>query len=201
MNSDFVVYVVDDDKPILKAVEYVLTKEGFNTELFASTDEFLNHYIAEKMGCLFLDVNMPDMNGLEFQKILKKQEIEIPVVMMTAHGNIPMAVSALKAGALDFVEKPFNTEKLVSCVKECLEYCLSHFSLDIQRHNTTLLLKKLTSREQEVMNYLCEGCTSKEIGNLLNISSRTAEHHRMILMHKLQVKSVIELVKLVEIVK
>ncbi|EIJ42025.1 response regulator [Beggiatoa alba B18LD] len=195
MPSNFVVYVVDDEKPIRKAVKFFLNKAGFETELLESPDDFLNSYATEKMGCLLLDIHMPssNSNGLAFQKTLKEKSIDIPVVIMSAHGDIPSAVSAIRAGAMDFIEKPVDKNKLLFVVNECFKYCVANREKIVKRQQLERLLNTLTHRETEILPYLCKGYTSKEVANSLDISSRTVERHRANILRKMQAHSLTSL--------
>ena len=190
------VFVVDDDQAMRNSLKWLIESVGVAVESFASADEFLAHYQVGRSGCLVLDVRMPGMSGLELQEHLVKQNIHIPVVIITGHGDVPMAVRAMKAGAVDFIEKPFNDEVLLDAIRRALAYeeqQRSHYSEHSQIKER---LGHLTPREREVMEMVTDGKSNKEIANTLGVSAKTIEAHRARVMEKMQAGSLAELVRM-----
>ncbi len=196
-NPQPTVFVVDDDEAMRESLTWLIESVGLNVETYASADEFLKTYYPGRAGCVLLDVRMPGMSGLELQGHLQKQQVTVPVIMITGHGDVPMAVRAMKAGALDFIEKPFNDEQLL----ESIRYALSvdgerrdeqRFKADVAQR-----LAQLTPRESEVMEMVTAGKSNKEIANLLKVSAKTVEAHRAKVMEKMAAGSLAELVRLV----
>ena len=193
--NDAQIYVVDDDEAVRDSLEALLGSHGHSVALFDSGAAFLSFYTAERRGCVVVDVQMPGMSGLELQRELAVAGSDLPVIVMTGHGDIPMAVKALKAGALDFIEKPFSEEDILDSVARALE--LSHQE---QRQKSlaakaAVLLERLTNREREVMEQLVIGRPNKVIAYELDISPRTVELHRARVLEKMQVKSLSHLVR------
>jgi two-component system, LuxR family, response regulator FixJ len=196
MSTSRVICIVDDDEAVRDSLEAVLEAEGFDVAAFASARDFLDDGLAGA-GCLVTDLRMPDMNGLELLAALAGRAQAPPVIMITGHGDVPMAVRAMKLGAVDFIEKPFDTQVLVARVREALrgpgaaDDGASVAPCDIQRR-----LELLTPREREVLEQLVIGRSNKAIGLELDISPRTVEIHRARVMQKMAVSSLAELVRL-----
>lgn len=190
------VFVVDDEPSILHALTRILKQVGLNTKTFVSAEEFLAQHDPGQHGCLLLDIFMPGMTGLELQKILKERHSKIPVIILTGYGSVGMAVDAIKGGAIDFIEKPFENEQLLDSVWHAIEidarnrYALQLHARTIQR------LKKLTAREREVMKFMVEGKSSKAIACLFGMSVRTCELHRARVMAKMEADSLADLVRM-----
>lgn len=190
------VFVVDDDQAMRNSLKWLIESVGVAVESFGSADEFLAHYQPGRSGCLVLDVRMPGMSGLELQEHLIRQNIHIPAVIITGHGDVPMAVRAMKAGAVDFIEKPFNDEALLDAIRRAIafeEQQRSHYSEHSQIKER---LAHLTPREREVMDMVTEGKSNKEIANALGVSAKTIEAHRARVMEKMQAGSLAELVRM-----
>jgi len=193
---DAIVYVVDDDAAILKSLGLLLRSEGYTVRTCASAQEFLSAYDPEHPGCVVLDVRMPGMGGLELQSELEARGISVPVIIMTGHGDVPMAVRAMRAGARDFIEKPFTNERLLERVREALQASASRFD-ELSRHAQVRgRLDQLSRREQEVLDHLVSGKLNKQIAAELGISVRTVEAHRARIMDKLEVRTLSGLVRL-----
>jgi two-component system response regulator FixJ len=196
MSTSRVICVVDDDEAVRDSLEAVLEAEGFAVAAFASARGFLDDGLAGA-GCLVTDLRMPDMNGLELLAALAGRAQAPPVIMITGHGDVPMAVRAMKLGAADFIEKPFDTQVLVARVREAMRVPgasddgVSAATVDIQRR-----LELLTPRERDVLEQLVVGRSNKAIGLELEISPRTVEIHRARVMEKMAVGSLAELVRL-----
>ncbi len=190
-----VVFLVDDDISVLKALPRALEAHGLEVRAYASAKEFLDNFNSEH-GCLVLDLSLPETSGLELQAELKKQECEIPIIFITGHGGVPESVKALRAGAVDFLEKPFKTELLVKSIYEALQRdSVSREGLQ-EKQNMQKRLLTLTNRELVVLKLLIrddEIPSSKEIARTLDISHRTVEHHRSRILEKIGVSSVWEL--------
>ena len=190
------VFLVDDDQAIRDALSLFLESQDISVEAFSSATAFLNDYEPESHGCLVLDIRMPGMDGLELQEHLTKKDIRIPIVFITGHGDVPMAVRAIKNGACDFLEKPFNNKDLLKCIQNAIMHdkqqrCQSNLHNEIQARYATL-----TAREKEVMALVADGHSNKIIAKKLYISHRTVEIHRRRVMKKMQANSVPELISM-----
>jgi FixJ family two-component response regulator len=191
------VYIVDDDEPMRDSLVWLLESKGLRVEAYASAEAFLEQVRENMRGCLVLDVRMPGMSGLELFERLGGRGVTLPVIFVTGHGDVPMAVSAVKKGAIDFIEKPFNDEEMLRLVEQCLERDRSQSASRRQQLALRQRLAGLTEREREVMNLVVAGRMNKQIGDELGIAMKTVEVHRARVMHKLGVGSVAELVQLV----
>jgi FixJ family two-component response regulator len=189
-----VVYVVDDDPSVLRAVGRLLRSAGIRVELFASAREFLAHDLLETAGCLVLDVQLPDLDGLELQRTLEKDGVGLPIVFVTGHGDIPMSVQAMKAGAIDFLSKPFDEESLLNAVREAIA---RDTEARRERANVAAVQKRaasLTPRERQVVEMVLSGMRNKQIGHRLGVTEKTVKVHRGQVMRKMNAGSVAELV-------
>lgn len=190
------VFAVDDEVFTLHAISRVLKQARLRVKTFSSAEEFLAGHDPEQHGCLLLDISMPGMNGLELQKLLRERQDKIPVIILTGNGNVRMAVDAIKNGAIDFIEKPFDNKALLNSVWHAIETdARSRFALQ-QRARIMQHLKKLTAREREVMGLMIEGKSSKAIACLLGTSARTCEQHRARVMEKMGATSLADLVRM-----
>ncbi len=195
--TNLTVFLVDDDEDIRSSLSRALTKRGFQVESFISAEEFLDAYDGEKPGCLLLDYGMPCMNGLELQQHMINKDFSIPIIFITGHGGIPESVQAMKAGAVDFLEKPFRQKTLIDCINVAFEAAL--VSQETKRKTKDLYVKfeRLTEREKEIAQLMVSNSSStssKDLGRLLNISPRTVDHHRARILDKMNINSVTELV-------
>lgn len=191
------VFVVDDDPGVGDSMRLLLRSVGLPSEAFSSAKDFLEAYETERAGCLVLDVRMPGMSGLDLQARLQEMESTLPIIFVTAHGDVPMAVEAVKAGALDFVQKPFRDQELLDKIQEALEVDARGRADRKDLAGIRLRLESLTPRETEVMDLVVSGEPNKNIARALAISQRTVEIHRARVMEKMQVRSVPMLVQLV----
>jgi len=191
------VFVVDDDPAVGDAIRLLLRSVGLPARTFSSAGEFLHAYDPESPGCLVLDVRMPGMSGLDLQARLHEMGSALPIIFVTAHGDVPMAVDAMKAGATDFIQKPFRDQELLDKVHEALASDAQLRSDRMNRANITELLESLSPREREVMDLIVAGKSNKGIALSLGISQRTVEIHRARVMEKMQVRSVSLLVQMV----
>lgn len=196
MQPEATVFIVDDDKSILDSLNILFKLEGLQTELHDSCQSFLDCYDAGQGGCLLLDVRMPGMSGLELQEKLVEKKIDIPVIIMTGHGDIKTAVNAMKLGAHDFIEKPFRDDEIIATVRNALQ------SMQEKQENSKEIdtfreqVEQLTAREQEVLSLLVQGNSNKSIAAELNISPRTAEIHRAHIKEKLRARNLSHLIRM-----
>lgn len=192
-----VVFVVDDDQGVRESVKILLRSIGVAAETFSSGDDFLGKYDPNRPGCIVLDVRMPGMSGLELQERLVSMGCTLPIIFVTAHGDVPMAVEAVKAGALDFVQKPFRDQELIDKIQEAFaeNERIRKKLQDLGRINERIA--SLTPREREVMDMVVDGKANKVIAIDLGLSQRTVEIHRARVMSKMEAESVSQLVQLV----
>lgn len=190
------VYVVDDDDAVREALGALLSSVRLRHERFASAEAFLATVNCHMRGCLLLDVRMPGMSGLELQRKLKEQGVALQVIIITGHGDVPMAVRALKAGASDFVEKPFNEQSLLDRIHACLKE--EHLLWDTRQaqDDATARFNLLTPREIAVMELIASGNHTKKIAAQLDIQDRTVDVHRFNIMRKVGVRTLAELLNL-----
>src|SRR5512134_491923 len=190
------VYIVDDDAAVRDSLSLLLGVRGFRTACFASAESFLASHRPGEMGCLLLDVRMPGMSGIELQSRLVAQGDPLPVIVITAHGDIAMARAALKAGAEDFLEKPIDEEALLQALHSALDRDWRRIQQAAESARFAERVGGLTLRERQVMDLVSEGRSNREIAEALGISLRTVEVHRARMMDKLGVRSLPELVRL-----
>ena len=196
MHSKAIVYLVDDDQAIRDSLSFLMKSVGFESKAYASAEAFLSQADLERPGCLVVDVRMQGMSGLELQQVLNERGIKLPVIIITGHGDIPMAVQAMKEGAVDFLEKPYDNEVLIIRIRQCLEEVTKKQDKESRIVEAKSRLEQLTKREQEVMNLLVAGKHNKAIADEMNISVRTAEAHRAKVMKKLQADSLSDIVRI-----
>jgi len=196
MNSQTSVFVVDDDQAMRNSLKWLIESVGMKVEIFASADEFIRNYYPGRAGCLLLDVRMPGMSGLELQEHFLAHQIKIPIIIITGHGDVPMAVRAMKSGAVDFIEKPFNDELLLESIRNALNYDQQLRTVQSERAEIAARLAQLTPREHEVMEMVTDGRANKEIAHALGVSAKTVEAHRARVMEKMEARSLSELVKM-----
>ncbi len=196
MHSEPTVFVVDDDEAMRHSLEWLITSAGLRTQSFGSAEEFLRTYYPGQAGCVLLDVRMPGMSGMELQAYLAREEIRIPVIIITGHGDVGMAVKAMRAGALDFIEKPFNDESLIASLRSALAADQQRRVDRVQRSEIARRLAELTPREHEVMAMVTDGRSNREIAASLGVSTKTVEAHRSRVMDKMRADSLAELVRM-----
>jgi two-component system response regulator FixJ len=184
------VFIVDDDPGVLDALALLLRSDGLRSRSFTSATAFLDAYDPGVPGCLVLDLRMPEMSGTELQSRLRFMESQLPVIFVTAHGDVPTAVSAMKAGAVDFIQKPFTDEKLLDKVHQALELDGRRRRERAELEAVRRRLESLTPREREVLALVVEGKHNKNIARALGISQRTVEAHRAQVMRKMDASSV-----------
>ncbi|MCW8875842.1 MAG: LuxR C-terminal-related transcriptional regulator [Kangiellaceae bacterium] len=189
-------FTVDDDEQMRNAIIRTLRNADIPVEGFASAKEFLGSGKFTHQGCLLLDQNMPEMDGLQLQEILLEKDNGIPIIFISGCAQISASIQALKNGAFDFIEKPFDNEQLVRVVKSAFELDLKNRLTQMQQSLTQQKFDSLSKREEEVMHWVVEGKSNKEIARILDISYRTVEIHRTNVMKKMEVDSIASLVKL-----
>lgn len=197
--EDYTVFLVDDDERIRASLSRALNKRGFLVQNFPSAEVFLETYNASQPGCLVLDYGMPGLNGLELQKHLADANILIPIIFISGQGGVPESVQAMKAGAVDFLEKPFRQSELIACI--CTGFAKDREIRDAEENSKTIQTRfnRLTAREKEVALFMIahpSTTSSKEVGRQLNISPRTVDHHRARILEKMSIGSVAELIDL-----
>ena len=201
MARDAVVHLIDDDDGVRRAVAFLLTTSGYAVRVYESAAAFLEALPTVQPGCIVTDVRMPEMDGLELQRQLKQRGIGLPVIVVTGHGDVPLAVEAMKAGAIDFIEKPFNDEKLLSAIRIAID----RHSRDASREDEIAAIRAkidaLSPREREVLDGLVAGLPNKTIAYDLKISARTVVVHRANLMTRMGARSVADLVRMVFVVR
>lgn len=195
-NRQPTVFVVDDDEAMRDSIHWLLETVNLETRMFACASDFVASCDPDEHGCLLLDVRMPGMSGMELLESLKYSGISLPVIMITGHGDVPMAVRALKHGAFDFIQKPFNAQELLDRVDAALDLDRRNRqrSSEIERRRT--YFAALTEREAEVVEFLVAGDSSKVVAQKLKISPKTVDIHRANIMRKLNVGSVVEIAQL-----
>jgi RNA polymerase sigma factor (sigma-70 family) len=194
MSNDPVVRIVDDDPEIRKSLEWLFASMRQNVESYTSAQDFLDRYDPRIPGCLVLDVRMPGMSGLELQERLREMNVEIPVIIVTGHGDVPMAVRAVKNGAVDFLEKPVSEQALLDCINRAIAEDAARRRSQAERIAVEERLRRLTPRELEVCKLVVAGMSSREIAAELGIEVKTVEAHRGKIMRKTQAKSVPQLI-------
>jgi FixJ family two-component response regulator len=189
-----IVFVVDDDVSVREALELLISSAGWQPETFVSAQEFLSHPRALAPSCLLLDVNLPDLNGLDLQQRVAADRIDMPIIFITGYGDVPMTVRAMKAGAVEFLTKPFSDEVLLDAIRHAIER--SHTALDREAELQTLRDRHatLSRREQEVMALVVSGLLNKQVGGELGISEITVKAHRGQVMRKMKAGSLADLV-------
>jgi two-component system, LuxR family, response regulator FixJ len=191
------VYIVDDDQATRKSLRWLIETLGVSVQTFHSGPSFLESYDPSQGGCLVLDVMMAGMSGLEVQKELKNRNIDIPVIVLTGYGDVPTAVRALKSGAVEFLEKPFDGEVLLEQVRRALEIDGERRRDREVANRVAERLDRLTPRESEILKLVVDGLSSKEIASQLEVSFKTVEAHRAKIMRKMEADGVAQLVKMV----
>ena len=196
--SQPIVLVVDDDESMRVALTYLFRSMNLNVEVFASAPELLQAKLPDVPSCLVLDIRLPGVSGLDFQDNLSKAGIHIPIVFITGHGDVPMSVRAMKAGAVDFLTKPFRDQDMLDAVTRALERDRKRRESEIAVTKLRDVFKTLTKREREVMNLVTSGLMNKQIAGQLNVSEITVKIHRGHMMKKMGARSLAELVKMAE---
>ena len=190
-----IVYVVDDDEAVRDSLQWLLEGKDYRVRCFESAEAFLARYDPREVACLIADIRMHGMTGLELQDKLIERHSPLPIVFITGHGDVPMAVDTMKKGALDFIQKPFDESALVSVVERMLEHARTAFTDQQQAATREALLAKLTGRESQVLGRIAAGRLNKQIADDLGISIKTVEAHRANIMEKMGANTVADLLK------
>jgi two-component system response regulator FixJ len=201
MVSDAVVHLIDDDDAVRRAVAFLLTASGHAVRVYESATAFLAALPSVQPGCIVTDVRMPGLDGLALQRELKARAMSLPVIVITGHGDVPLAVEAMKAGAIDFIEKPFHDDTLLAAIRVAIDRHARDASRDDEVAAIKARLNALSPREQEVLDGLVAGLPNKTIAYDLNISARTVEVHRANVMARMGAHSVADLVRMVFVVR
>jgi len=198
MRSEATVFVVDDEPSVLRAIARLLRSSGFNVQTFRSPQEFLDGYDPNGPGCLVLDVAMPGLSGLDLQEALLSRGIELPIVFLTARGDIPMSVEAMKRGAVDFLQKPASGDKLLQAIQAGIDRDVSNRLAKADRSGFEQRLATLTAREKEVFRHIISGKPNKQVAADLGVVEKTIKVHRGRIMTKMKVQSLADLVRVSE---
>ncbi len=198
-DSEPIVFVIDDDESIREALKSLLRSVGLRVELFGAASEFLKSKLPDAPSCLVLDVRLPGVSGLDFQTELAKANVHIPIIFITGHGDIPMTVRAMKAGAVEFLTKPFRDQELLDSVGIALERDRARREQDSTVHDVKIHFESLTPREQEVMGFVTAGLMNKQIAAKLGVSEITVKVHRGNVMRKMGARSLADLVRMADI--
>ncbi len=196
MKTKGTVFLVDDDPSVRKGVSRLLSTAGYAVEVFASADAFLERHCHEGPGCLILDVQLPGIDGLTLQEQLAHREDALPIIFISGHGDIPMSVRAMKAGALDFLPKPFDADALLKVVGAAVEKDAGEAAQHAERRALRCRYAALTPREREVFAHLLTGKLNKQIGAEIGITEKTVKYHRANVFRKFGVTSTIELARI-----
>jgi two-component system, LuxR family, response regulator FixJ len=193
-----VIYLVDDDDAVRDALGMLFKSIGLEHEAYSSALDFLQHYDSSRLSCLIADIRMPGLNGLELQQRLNEQRAEVPIIFITGHGDVPMAVTAMKSGAADFIQKPFRDQDLIDRIHKALDRDRERRKGRAQEDAIRARIALLTPRENEVMQRVARGQANKVIAMDLSVSQRTVELHRARVMRKLGMRSLAELVHAID---
>lgn len=197
MSKQATVYIVDDDEAVRDSLSLLLKSVGIPCKTFENATAFLNGGVDQHAGCLVLDIRMPGLSGLELQQQLKETGNTLPIIFITGHGDVPMAVEAMKQGAVEFIQKPFREQDLLDCINRALQDNSAQQGDQAEIQRIRERLATLTPREREVMQMVIDGKANKVIAFDLNLSQRTVEIHRAHVMEKMGVRSLAELVRMV----
>lgn len=197
--SDAIVYVIDDDESVRHSLEFLLDVAGIRVRSFASSDAFLKSAPSLAGACVVTDVRMPGVSGVELTQRLKQMDGAVPVIVVTGHADVPLAIAAMKAGAADFIEKPYDDEVMLSAIRKALDSCAENRAAAREQHEFSERLALLSRREREVVDGLVAGKANKMIAFDLDISPRTVEVYRANAMMKLQAKTLSDLVRMVTV--
>lgn len=199
MNAPATVFIVDDDAGVRAALSLLMRSANLTAELYSGAREFLQNVTEDRPGCLILDLKMPEVDGLELQRQLAARGSRMPIIVLTGHGDIPIAVQALRAGAFDFVSKPFDSKSLLARIREAIALDARMRQENLGRARIEARLKELTPRETEVLDKLVDGFSTKEIARKLGSSFNTVQNQRASILKKMQAETTADLVRMVMI--
>ena len=191
------VFIIDDDPAVRQSLRMLFRSVGLRSEVFSAGQQFLDVYDERWAGCIVLDMRMPGMSGLELQQHLNERQSILPIIFMTGHGDVPMAVEAMQAGAIDFIQKPFGDQDLLDRIAQALSKDTTNRGALAEKHEIRHRLESLTPREHEILEMVVDGKANKVIAGDLNLSQRTVEIHRARVMEKMQATSLAHLVRMV----
>jgi len=193
---NLIVFIIDDDEAVRDSLKFLLRSEGFTCRAYESSAEFLAQLQPEHRGCIITDVRMPEMDGISLVHHLNQRGSRIPIIMITGHADVPMAVEAIKAGVAEFIEKPFHSDAIMKAVRECLEVTQASEQVENERAAIERRIASLTEREAQVFVAVADGLSNKDIGVKLAISPRTVEIYRANVMSKMHAESLSGLVRM-----
>ena len=194
MSLEPTIFIIDDDEAVRDGLKWLVESVDLKVVTYVSAQEFLERYEPGPPGCLLLDIRMPGMSGLALQQVLKSRSFNLPIIILTGHGNVQMAVEAMKAGAFDFIEKPFQNQRLLDRIHDAIDESICRNVDNEKRVEAMKLLELLTPREHQVLNMVVAGETNKAIAYRLDISEKTVEVHRAKVMEKLGAGSLADLI-------
>ena len=194
-NATVTVFIVDDDQAMVESLAWMIESVGFKTKTFTDAQSFLDYYTQDQPGCLILDVRMPEISGPELQEKFNQKHFKLPIIFISGHGDIPLAVRVMKAGAIDFLAKPFNDQVLLEVINKAIRIDKENRAKHLHSHQILERVALLTAREHQVMCQIVAGKLNKVISSDLDISLKTVEAHRSNIMRKLQIKSLSDLIR------
>ena len=196
MNEDQTIFIVDDEKPVRDSIKFLMESIGLQAKVFASAQEYLDQFDDDAPGCLITDIRMPMMSGLDLQQKLSEKALHPPIIMITGHGDVPMAVSAIQQGAIDFVEKPFNNQKLLDIVYKALEIDAKRRGENTKLGDIQQKYQYLTDIEQQVFGLVIKGHLNKQIAQELFVTQSAIEARRAKIMEKMQANNLSDLMRM-----
>lgn len=195
MPAEPTVFVVDDDTGVRDSLKWLFGTVGLRVETYESAQDFLERYPPGAAGCLLLDVRMPGMSGLQLQARMADSGIDMPIIFLTGHGDVQMAVRAMKEGAADFIEKPFSNQAVIDAVQEVMGSVTASLDRRVRRDDSRQMLETLTARERQVLDGISAGNTNRQIAESLGLSEKTIEVHRASVMRKFEARTLAELIR------